>query len=256
MKKEINFLLIQYDILWNSKTENYKIIKNFIEQNPNFDIAALPEAFDTGFLLDKNLIDCKNESLNWMCEIAQKINKAICGPTFYFDNNKIYNRFFFVYPDGTYDFYDKRHLFTHSGENKIVEKGNKRTIIEFLGWRFILLTCYDLRFPVWSRNKEDYDVMIYSANWPTNRIEQWKSLLVARAIENQSYVVAVNRTGNDGNGFTYSGKSLVVNPKGDIIAEFDDKSQAQIVTLDYEYLLKLRTNFPVLKDRDNFLIVE
>lgn len=167
------------------------------------------------------------------------------------------NRFLFCAPNKDIEFYDKRHLFSMAGENKFIQKGTENKIVEYKNWKINLQICYDLRFPVWSRNTSAYDLIIYVANWPQSRIKQWKALLIARAIENQAFVVGVNRIGKDGNGFSYSGNSLIINYNGDIIFEApQNKTATQRIELNLEEMLNARKKFPVLGDADNFKIID
>ena len=258
MKKKINIAIVQTNTIWNNKKANFQSIENLIKNYSNIDLFLLPEMFDTGFLTEKNSvnIDLNNETIEWMKKISKSKNCAIAGTTIFYENEKLFNRLFFVDNNSNVTFYDKRHLFSISNEDKVVERGNKRVVAEYLGWRFNLLICYDLRFPVWARNRNDYDVIIYPANWPISRIEQWKALLVARAIENQSYVFGINRTGTDQNGFEYCGCSIAVSPIGEIYYQMDHKEKVEIFQIDFDYLQKIRNNFPVLKDADNFNIID
>lgn len=255
MKKNINIGIIQFNISWNDKSSNIGKIQEYISTLSNeTDLILLPEMFDTGFVTDVSILnDDQNElTKEWILQTAKKNNTAIGGTIIIKDNGKYFNRFVFALADGTVYEYDKRHLFAISGENKYISNGNKRTIAKIYDWRFNLLICYDLRFPVWARNKQDYDVLLYPANWPISRIEQWKALLIARAIENQAYCIGINRTGIDEHGYQYPGMSLVINPKGEIMHQASDKDEIFTVELDYEYFHKLRTNFPVIDDADKF----
>ena len=192
------------------------------------------------------------QSVNWMQATAVYKNVAILGSLIIEDEGKIYNRAIWVSPDGTIFYYDKKHLFTMGKEHLHYSPGSQKTIIEYKGWRICPLICYDLRFPVWSRNTENYDLLIYVANWPSARHHIWKSLLVARAVENQSYCIGVNRTGNDGNGLNYSGDSVLVDAKG--IATFlGELPSVQTFDLNYEELHTFRKGFPVLNDKDSFV---
>jgi len=158
----------------------------------------------------------------------------------------------FVAPDGALRYYDKRHLFAFGGENRRYTAGSERVIVDYLGWRINLQVCYDLRFPAWCRNRNDYDLMLLVANWPAKRVHHWSSLLEARAIENQSWVVAVNRVGDDGNGLHYPGSSVVHDPMGASVAQLDDEESCRIVKLDGQQLEEVRTQFPFQQDADQF----
>lgn len=258
MKKKINIALVQTNTIWNNKYANFEAIEKLINNCYNIDLFLLPEMFDTGFFTDRSLLDISqnNITLEWLKKNAKSKSCAIAGTSIYYENEKFYNRFFFVDNNTDFLYYDKRHLFSISNEDKVVEKGNKRTVVEYLGWRFNLLICYDLRFPVWARYQNDYDVIVYPANWPISRIEQWKALLIARAIENQAYVFGINRTGTDENGFVYNGCSMIVNPKGDVILILDKNEQVGVCEIDFDFLQKIRNSFPVLLDADKFNIID
>ncbi len=256
MKKNITISLIQSYIYWQDKTKNLKELQQKFE-NLNSDIIVLPEMFNTGFNINPlDLAETNNgPTVKWMKEQAKRTNSAIIGSIIAVENNKFFNRLFFVKPDSQFAYYDKRHTFTMAGENKYFSRGINNIIVNYLGWKIKPLVCYDLRFPVWARNKENYDILIYVANWPHSRIKQWESLVIARAIENQAYTIAVNRVGDDGNNFYYSGNSLVISPKGEIIAQAPiDQEVILTVNLDYDELQNMRQKFPVLRDMDKFSI--
>ncbi len=256
MKKNITISLIQSHVYWQDKDKNLQYFQQKF-QTINSDIIVLPEMFNTGFNIYPQKLAEKNngQTVNWMKKQAKLTNSAIAGSIIIEENNKFYNRLFFVKPDGQLAYYDKRHTFTMAQENKHFARGNKNIIINYLGWKIKPLICYDLRFPVWARNKENYDILLYVANWPHSRIKQWESLVIARAIENQAFTLAVNRIGYDGNNFYYSGDSLVVSPKGEIIAQAPlDKEAIVNVELNYDQLQQMREKFPVLRDMDKFSI--
>ncbi len=258
MKDFIKISTFQYDIKWNDKISNINLIEDAFGTLPETDFVILPELFDTGFVTDVNILNEteNNYTKSWLIETAAKFNFAIGGSSIYNENGKYFNRFFVAKPDNSLDFYDKKHLFAIAGEDKYISTGNFQKIINIDNWRVKLLVCYDLRFPVWARNNNDYDILVYVANWPIGRIEQWKALLIARAIENQAYTIGVNRIGTDAHGFNYPGKSLVVSPKGEVLYEAKENQQhINTITLDYNYLQKLRQKFPVLKDADRFTIL-
>ncbi|MBN2664082.1 MAG: amidohydrolase [Bacteroidales bacterium] len=257
MKDFLKFTIFQSDIRWNNKNQNLNIFSEALHKIPDTDIVIFPELFDTGFVTDVNILkkDENELSKSWLIKTAAMHNFYLGATSLYHENGKYYNRFFVASPHNKLFYYDKKHLFAIAGEADHISSGNKRTVINIDNWKLNLLVCYDLRFPVWARNKNDYDVLIYPANWPISRIAQWRALLIARAIENQAYTVGINRIGSDNHGFVYSGKSLIVNPKGEIIYEAkENKQDMYTATFDYNYLQKLRKNFPVLKDADDFLI--
>ena len=194
-------------------------------------------------------------TFNWMQEMARSSNAAIAGSVIINENGNNVNRFLFVKPDGQYQYYDKRHLFAMAGENKSYTQGKKNELIEYKGWRIRPQICYDLRFPVWSRNTEKYDLLIYVANWPEKRIAHWKTLLQARAIENQAYVVGVNRIGVDGNNYKYSGDSAVYNPLGEKITKIKpDEDSVETVSISRDLIENTRRTLPFLNDKDDFIV--
>lgn len=241
---------LNFNIIWKENLHNFNLIKEKCE-NISADVIVLPEMFPTGFYMEPDLIADRNEeTLTWMKKFAAEKNCAVCGSASVKDSGKFVNRFYFVKPDGSYEFYDKRHLFSYSGEDKVYSKGCERKVIEYKGWRILLQVCYDLRFPVFSRNNDDYDVIIYVANWPEARIEAWQHLLKARAIENLSYVFGVNRIGIDGNGLKYPESSYCFFADGKEISTKDgDFVSAEF---DMEALTKFRNKFQFLNDRDQF----
>ncbi|MBN2891837.1 MAG: amidohydrolase [Bacteroidales bacterium] len=258
MKKTLNISLIQSNIQWLERQKNLDYLTSKISEIQNTDIVFLPEMFDTGFYIEPHKLEKSEEylSYNWLRNSAINKKISIGGSTIFNENGKFYNRFLLANPDGNVDFYNKRHLFKHAGELNEYLAGNEQKIVEFDNWRIKLLVCYDLRFPVWARNTENYHILVYVANWPTSRIEQWKSLLIARAIENQAYTIGVNRIGEDGNGFVYPGKSLIISPKGEIMYEAKElEEDIYTAELDFEYLQNIRSKFPVLEDMDEFEIL-
>lgn len=247
--------IVQHDIKWACPTDNHKHLEDLLLQQPKADLYVLTEMFSTGFATEPEGIAEKNgASLEWMKQIAVLLDAAIAGSVATEENGRFYNRFYFVEPDGKATYYDKRHLFTYSGEDKRFTCGDKRVIVEFRGVRFLLQVCYDLRFPVFSRNKGDYDAMIYVANWPSSRAEVWKTLLKARSIENQSFVIGVNRIGNDPK-CEYQGGSAIIDPYGQTLATTSDYQEATAVAeIDMNELETFRKKFPVLNDADKFII--
>ncbi|HXK75052.1 MAG TPA: amidohydrolase [Bacteroidaceae bacterium] len=246
--------LLQLDIQWGKSEYNRKHIADLLNAHLGVDIYVLPEMFTTGFCANPNSfaepVEC-SETLSWMKEQAKKLHAAIAGSVLVSEENTFRNRFFFVYPDGYVKYYDKRHLFTYGGEHKYFTPGKQRVIVEYKGWRILLQICYDLRFPVFSRNiPESYDLALYVASWPSSRIAVWDALLVARAIENQSYVAYVNRVGEDPQA-NYEGSSGVVDPYGHKHSEvLRNQEGIMIFTLDKKKLESFRKKFPVLQDGD------
>ena len=245
--------LLQQDIIWKSVAENIHQAQLSILASPGSDLYVLPEMWATGFAVNPDELneDEANDCLEWMKDMSAQTNAAIAGSLAVRDNadGSFRNRFYFVKPDGTIDYYDKHHLFSYGGENNNYKPGNNRVITEWKGVRFLLLVCYDLRFPVWSRNDDDYDAIIYTASWPTSRIEVWRTLLKARALENQCYVLGVNRIGTDPN-CQYCGSTMFVDPYGRATQCADNEQASLTMDINMAKLEAFRTKFPVLKDRD------
>jgi predicted amidohydrolase len=250
----INITLIQTDIVWENISENLKLYQEKIN-NIQSDVIVLPEMFTTGFTMNPTYLaeEMNGLTVNWMRENSKRLDSAICGSIIIKEKNKYYNRFIWVNPDGTIYHYDKKHLFP-SGEGENYTSGKSKLVIEYKGWKICPLICYDLRFPVWSRNVEDYDILLYVANWPAKRKQAWKNLLVARAIENQSYVIGVNRVGTDDNGNLYSGESSLVNPVGETLYIRSHSEDIYTTTLTKLEIEKIRKQLPFLNDRDKFTI--
>lgn len=245
-------ILLQRDIVWASPAENTAAAEQAILAAPQADLYVLPEMFSTGFATDPyDIAETDQHSLQWMQQLSQRIDAAIAGSVAVKAEDGSYrNRFYFVKPDGTYAFYDKRHLFTYGGENLRYTAGNERVVVEWRGVRYLLQVCYDLRFPVFARNHGDYDCILYVASWPSSRIRVWDALLPARAIENQCYVCGVNRVGKDPV-CEYSGATTAIDAYGRTLAKCPDNEVTAIaVDLDMEALTRFRAKFPVLNDRD------
>ncbi|SDE43565.1 amidohydrolase [Riemerella columbipharyngis] len=220
-------------------------------ENSVSDVILLPEMFTTGFYMDTGAIAEQNmETLLWMKNFAKKKNAAVCGSISVKENSLFFNRCYFVKPSGEFVSYDKRHLFSYSGEQNIYTAGNTRKIVEYNGSRFLLQICYDLRFPVFSRNNNDYDIALYLANWPKQRIEAWNTLLKARAIENQAYIFGVNRIGTDKNGLHYPESTQCFFADGQLVSQRDGSIISAEVSL--EKLFEFRKRFCFLADRDSF----
>ena len=251
----MHITLLQMDIVWGQPAANYRRIEAMIKRHPDADLYVLPEMFPTGFCIHpEGLADSTDESLQWMQQLAGATQAAIAGSVAVSDGKNYYNRFYFVEPDGKVTAYDKRHLFTFGGEQRSFTAGKKRVVVHYHGVRILLQTCYDLRFPVWARNRGDYDLILYVASWPDTRIAAWKILLQARAIENQCYVAGVNRVGKDAQ-CTYSGASQLVDAYGNICAAAEDYQEEAISwTLDLDKLQRFRTKFPVLADADDWML--
>ena len=243
---------LNLNISWKNKTENFKQIEMDFKEIAA-DLFILPEMFSTGFYMNpEEIADRNEETLEWMKKFAKEKNIAVCGSASICERGKFLNRFYFVEPSGNYSSYDKKHLFSYSGEDKKYSAGNERIIVNYKGWRILLQVCYDLRFPVFSRNNGDYEAILYVANWPKSRIDAWKTLLKARAIENQAYVFGLNRIGIDGNNLEYPESSYCFSADGTEISTTNNN----IVTanLDAVKLKEFRNKFPFLSDRDEFLL--
>lgn len=250
--------ILQEDIVWANPEANCQAADRAIDNNKGSDLYVLPEMFSTGFATKPEGIAEENGySLSWMRNKAAQMNAAICGSIATKEDGKYFNRFYFVEPDGKVTTYDKRHLFTFSGEDKTFVAGCKRPIIDYKGFHILPEVCYDLRFPVWSRNApydsdNHFHLIIYVASWPEVRQQAWDTLLRARAIENQCFVVGVNRVGKDP-GNTYGGGSVILDPwGGTIISTKWEKTSAATADLDMAMLEGFQKAFPVLNDKDEF----
>lgn len=247
--------VLQNDIVWDDPQANHRKSEELIESNPGADLYILPEMFSTGFCTSpEGIAEHQGQpSLDWLKARAAKSDAAIAASVAVEENGKYYNRFYFVKPDSSVVTYDKHHLFTYGGEHERFTAGEDRVVVEWRGVRILLEICYDLRFPAWSRNRGDYDMIIYVASWPTPRMEAWKSLLVARAIENQCYVAGVNRTGEDPS-CSYCGGTAVIDPYGHAVASCpDNKESVATADIDMKLLEEFRQKFPVLNDADDFV---
>ena len=256
MVEKLKLALLQVDLSWEDAEENRR---KFSERIGNIteevDLIVLPEMFSTGFSMNaENLAEPSDgPTFKWMQKIASSRNSAVTGSVIIEENGNYYNRLFFVFPDGSFNKYDKRHTFTLAKENETYKAGNERLIVKYKGWRICPLICYDLRFPVWARNTEDYDLLIYVANWPETRIHAWDILLQARAIENMSYCIGVNRTGNDGNNYRYNGHTGAYDVLGkSLMNDSSEKEFTKIVVLAKEHVAETREKLKFLQDRDSF----
>lgn len=252
----MNIALVQVNIEWENKKNNLTIFSDWLSKlDKNVDLVVLPEMFSTGFTMCPNLVaeTMEGETVSWIKQQAQSLEIAIIGSFVIEEAGNYYNRLFFVFPDGEVQFYDKRHLFTLAGEEKVYTSNKKeKVIMQYKGWKICPLICYDLRFPVYSRNVEDYDLLLYVANWPKQRMQAWDILLRARAVENLSYVVGVNRVGFDANGLAYIGHSQVIDELGHFIVQPFEEEAIQYAMLDKNKILETRTKLNFLKDKDEF----
>ena len=252
--------LLQTQTYWQQKTANIAACSKLIAGLPSdCRLIVLPEMFTTGFSVEQvsELAETnKGHTVQWMRDTAHSKNAALCGSVIISENNYFFNRLFFVLPDGSFQYYDKRHLFAMGGEGAVFSAGNSRLTVSYEGWRICPLLCYDLRFPVWSRNyHNDFDMLIYVASWPQARVSVWNSLLPARAIENQCYVVGVNRVGDDGLGVAHKGQSQVINFKGEIVQQANDAETVILADLSLPDLQQFRVQFPAWRDADKFSIL-
>jgi omega-amidase len=249
---------LQYAIHWENKSKNFQTITHFLDILPEkTDLVILPEMFTTGFSMqpEKLAENMTGISVGWMKGQARSRNIYICGSIIIRENKQYFNRLICATPDGKIWHYDKRHLFTMAGEEKKYTPGTDRPVWKINGWRILPQVCYDLRFPVWSRNDLNYDIAIYPANWPQRRDYPWKMLLRARAIENQAYIIGVNRVGNDGNDVAHNGCSAIIDPLGEILTAPEENTEGWFHTqLESEKLEKIRKSFPFLPDKDAFSI--
>ena len=223
------------------------------------DLIILPEMFSTGFTMNAEPLaeQMNGKTMLWMHKISRQFDAVVTGSIIITEGGKFYNRLIWMNPDGTYRFYDKRHLFTMAKENHTYAAGTKKLIVELKGWKILPVICYDLRFPVWLRNVDaEYDLMIVVANWPERRALHWRTLLPARAVENQSYVVGLNRVGHDGNEVYHSGDSTCIGPNGNVIYYKRDEEDVYTLSIIGSEVEKTRRTLPFLKDEDNFKIID
>ncbi len=247
--------LIQTNIIWENPSENRRILEEKIQTlKESVDLILLPEMFTSGFTMHPNLVaeTMDGATILWLKEIAKAKNCAITGSLVITEKGNFYNRMLFVFPNGEIQHYDKKHLFTLAGEDKVYTSGMEKVIVNYNNWKICLQVCYDLRFPVFSRNTENYDVLIYVASWPKVRTNAWDILLKARAVENLSYAIGVNRIGTDNNNFEYIGHSQIIDELGNFIIEPTEKEGIFIATLDKAKMLETRNNLNFLNDKDEF----
>ena len=267
--------LIQTHLHWENKPANLQMLEEKIMGiATKTEIVVLPEMFSTGFSMRPEELaeTMEGETLQWMKRVAAQKKVILAGSVIIKEEaadglTNYYNRLIWMLPNGNYGVYDKRHRFAYAGEDDHYTAGSKRLIASVKGWKINLLVCYDLRFPVWARQSPsrlrekgsgaevEYDVLIYVANWPERRIHAWKTLLQARAIENQCYVVGANRTGDDGNNIHYSGESMIIDPLGEVLYTKKDEEDIYTITLEKTHLDSVREKFPFWKDADDFMIM-
>ena len=259
----LTFTLIQTNLHWEDKAANLKMLEEKIKGiTEKTQVVVLPEMFSTGFSMKPEQLaeQMSGETVQWMKRIAAEKKVILAGSVIIKEDSNYYNRFIWMLPNGQYGCYNKRHLFAFAGEDQHYSGGNQRFIASVNGWKVNLLVCYDLRFPVWARQQFDdeknfeYDALIYVANWPERRSTAWKSLLQARAIENQCYVIGVNRVGTDGNDIYHSGDSMVIDPLGEILYHKKDDEDVFTITLNKDDLNTVREKFQFWRDADRFQI--
>ncbi|WP_086475768.1 amidohydrolase [Arenibacter amylolyticus] len=258
MSKELHIALVQCPLVWENPQANRDSLEKTIQTlSKEVDLIVLPEMFTTGFTMSPANIPLEEgqRTLAWMKAMASQNNAALVGSIVFGDTGNYYNRLWFVESDGTTASYDKRHTFTLAGEDKVYASGRRKLLINYRGFRICPLICYDLRFPVWARNTEAYDVLIYVANWPEKRIAAWDTLLKARAIENMAYVIGVNRVGADPSGIQYVGHSAVYDVLGNSLA-YSEVETVLYATLSKKHIEEHRQRFLFLEDRDQFTLEE
>ncbi len=261
--QDLNIALVQSSLVWEDAEAN---LRNFDQKlneiAPETDLVMLPEMFNTGFSINPKRIaeHPDGRSFNWLRNKAAELNCVVTGSILTEEDNRYYNRIYWMHPDGSFETYDKRHLFRLGEEYKVFTAGNHRKIFEIKGWKILPLICYDLRFPVWIKNRYldgsyEYDLIVCVANWPAVRQYAWKQLIIARAIENQAYAAAVNRVGADGNGFAHTGDSAITDPQGFIISQAQpEKEQIITASLSWNELQQFRRQFTIGLDWDEFVI--
>jgi omega-amidase len=253
---------IQSNLLWEEKSANLRLLEEKIGRiGEKTEIVVLPEMFSTGFSMNVAELSetMEGEAVEWMKRVSRENGVALTGSLIIREGERFFNRLIWMLPNGQAGHYDKRHLFAYGKEDQYFSSGNKRLIASVKGWKINLQVCYDLRFPVWARqqpqeNGPEYDVLVYVANWPERRSHAWKTLLCARAIENQCYVVGVNRVGTDGNNIYYSGNSLVIDPLGQVLYHMADEEDTNTILLQKEMLDETRAKFPFWRDADPFVL--
>ena len=264
MENKLKLCLVPMEIFWGDKKKNLDTIKKLFEKiNPETDLVVLPETFSTGFPSEEMKKDINNlaednegPTMSLIRELVVTYNMAICGSLVEKNGDKLFNRSFFIQPESDDVFSAKKHLFVPGGEDKIFEKGIKRLEVAFKGWKIAMVVCYDIRFPVWCRNRRnEYDLLIAIANWPVSRIETWNTLLKARALENSSYVCGVNCRGRNNLGGEYNGSSHLFNYKGQELASEINNDGLQYADISLQRLLNFRDKFPVWRDADDFILM-
>jgi len=253
----LNICLVQSRLYWREPAQNRAQLEGMMRGHPGSDLYVLPETFTTGFLGDtaETGEGMEGETLRWLRELSQELNAAIAGSAALDSEKGRRNRFVFVAPDGRVEMYDKRHLFSFAGEDQRYVAGAQRVVFNYLGWRICPQVCYDIRFPVWCRNRGDYDLLLVVANWPSPRVAAWDALLRARAIENQAWVVAVNRVGEDGKGLSFPGHSAIYDPLGEAVIAPWEGEGCRSADIDLQRLREVHEQFPFAREADAFTLL-
>jgi predicted amidohydrolase len=258
MNSHLRVTLVQTELAWQDPAANRRsLAAHFRGLVGHTDLVVLPEMFSTGFTMDAESLaeEMDGPTVGWMREEAAALGFVVTGSLIVRERGRCHNRLVWVRPDGSVEHYDKRHLFRMAKEEQHYAAGDRRAVFDIRGWRVCPMVCYDLRFPVWSRSRDDYDVLLYVANWPARRAHAWSTLLRARAIENLCYVVGVNRVGRDGNGATYAGDSVAVDFLGQPLTSVGAGDRVETAVLDLESLHAYRRDFPAQLDADRFELV-
>lgn len=252
--KDLRVTLVQADLAWENTERNLQQFDRHLDEIEATDLIVLPEMFTTGFSMNPKAVaePMDGQAVNWLLETARRHDADIVGSVAITEDGRYFNRLIWARPDGTLIHYDKRHLFTYAGEHEHYTPGQAQQLIELKGWSIAPFICFDLRFPVWSRNRGQYDAAIYIASWPARRASHWKTLLPARAIENQSYVIGVNRVGIDGNDLSYDGDSMVIDPLGEICFHANVKPTVHQRRLSRQLLDETRIKLPFLRECERF----
>jgi len=253
--KTMRCLLVQAGLFWADAAANRKKLEAIVrEAGGEYELVVFPETFTSGFLGDSadNLEDMDGATLKWMKALSDEMDCVLCGSVAIAAQGGTVNRLLWVQPDGLVQFYDKRHLFAFGGENERYIAGTERKVFHYRGWRICPQVCYDLRFPAWCRNRDDYDVLLFVANWPEPRTPAWTALLRARAIENQCYVIGVNRSGSDPRGMKYAGASAVYDPLGETVLDLGNEENVASVQIEIENVSMVRRKLPFQQDADDF----
>lgn len=254
--------VVQSDLFWENKKANLEMFeKKIMDISDKTEVIILPEMFSTGFSMNSSALaeTMEDGTVCWMKKVSAAKRAVIAGSLIIKDEDKYFNRLIWMLPTGDYGYYDKRHLFSYADEHNHYQPGNKKLIASLKGWKINLQVCYDLRFPVWARQPAEpgkqYDLYINVANWPASRSNAWKTLLTARAIENQCFVIGVNRTGDDGNGHSYNGDSMIVDPLGKVIYQKEKAEEVYTCTLNKAKIRDARSRYPFLGDADEYVIM-